>query len=164
MHSFLGNIYSHQSWECYAQRQVLHCKWINLGFGSAEGRSSTAKLRNQGCSFTRDLTGAVASRCFPHPTLSLASEQTLKDLKDPRGTNEEVRRVGLANWALLISPKFIPGVKHQFHQGFWPDQTSGNSNQPSAPFFSSASLFAGLSEIYVLYFEMNKLRPRWRQL
>ena len=39
------------------------------------------KLRNQGCSFTRDLIGAVASRCFPHPTLSLASEQTLKDLK-----------------------------------------------------------------------------------
>ena len=26
------------------------------------------KLRNQGCSFTRDLIGAVASRCFPHPT------------------------------------------------------------------------------------------------
>ena len=25
--------------------------------------------------------GAVASRCFPHPTLSLASEQILKDLK-----------------------------------------------------------------------------------
>ena len=55
------------------------------------------KLRNQGCSFTRDLIGAEASRCFPHPTLYLASEQILKDLKDPRGTNEEVRRVDLAN-------------------------------------------------------------------
>ena len=43
------------------------------------------KLRNQGCSFTRDLIGAVASRCFPHPTLSLASEQTLKDLKIYQG-------------------------------------------------------------------------------
>ena len=32
------------------------------------------KLRNQGCSFTRDLTGAVAFRYFPHPTFSLASE------------------------------------------------------------------------------------------
>ena len=39
------------------------------------------KLKNQGCRFTRDLIGAVASRCFPHPTLSLASEQTLKDLR-----------------------------------------------------------------------------------
>ena len=39
------------------------------------------KLRKRGCSFTRDLIGAVASRCFPHPTVSLASQQTLKDLK-----------------------------------------------------------------------------------
>ena len=43
------------------------------------------KLRNQGCSFTRDFLGAKASRCFPHPTLSLASEQTLKDLKRSQG-------------------------------------------------------------------------------
>ena len=43
------------------------------------------KLGNQGCSFTRDLMGAVASRCFPHPTLALASEQTLKDLKRSQG-------------------------------------------------------------------------------
>ena len=41
--------------------------------------------------------GAVASHCFPHPTLSLASEQTLKD---PRGPNMEVRR------ALLILQPF----------------------------------------------------------
>ena len=27
------------------------------------------KLRNQGCSFTRDLIGVVAFRCFPHPSL-----------------------------------------------------------------------------------------------
>ena len=27
------------------------------------------KLRNQDCSFTRDWIGAVASLCFPHPTL-----------------------------------------------------------------------------------------------
>ena len=71
------------------------------------------KLRNQGCSFTRDWIGAVASRCFPHPTLSLASEQNLKDLKDPRGTSEEVRRVDLANWALWTSLKFTTGVKYQ---------------------------------------------------
>ena len=39
------------------------------------------KLKNEGCSFTRD----EASRCFPHPTLSLASEQILKDLKRSQG-------------------------------------------------------------------------------
>ena len=43
------------------------------------------KLRNEGCSFTRDWIGAVASRCFPHLTLSLASEQTLKDMKRSQG-------------------------------------------------------------------------------
>ena len=48
----------------FCQRQVFH-----------------RKLRNTGYSFTRHRIGAVASRCFPHPTLSLASEQTLKDLK-----------------------------------------------------------------------------------
>ena len=43
------------------------------------------KLRNPGCSFTKDLIGAVASRCFPNPTLSLPSEQTLEDLKITQG-------------------------------------------------------------------------------
>ena len=43
------------------------------------------KLRNQVCSFTRDCIGEVASRCFPHPNLSLASEKTLKDLKRSQG-------------------------------------------------------------------------------
>ena len=42
-------------------------------------------LRNQGCSFTRNWIGAAASHFFPHPTLSLASEQTLKDLKRSQG-------------------------------------------------------------------------------
>ena len=31
------------------------------------------KLRKQACSFNRDSIGAVASRCFPHTTLSLAA-------------------------------------------------------------------------------------------
>ena len=43
------------------------------------------KLRNEGWSFTMDLKGAVAPLCFPHPTLSLASEQPLKDLKRSQG-------------------------------------------------------------------------------
>ena len=81
------------------------------------------KLRNQGCSFTRDWIGAVASRCFLNPTLSLASAQIWKD---PRDANVEVRRVDLANWALWTSSKVTTWVKYQFHQGFWPDQRSGN--------------------------------------
>ena len=43
------------------------------------------KLRNQGCSFVRELISVVASRCFPYPALFLASEQTLKDLKRSKG-------------------------------------------------------------------------------
>ena len=100
----------------FCQRQVFHCK-----------------LRNQDCSFTRDWISAVASRCFPHPTLSLASEQILKELKRSQGTSVEVRRVDLANWALRNLLKFTSGVKYQFHQGFWPDQRSGNPNHPSPP-------------------------------
>ena len=57
--------------------------------------------------FYQGWIGTVVSRCFPHPTLSLASEQTLKD---PRGTNVDVRRVDLANWVFRISPKFTTGV------------------------------------------------------
>ena len=34
---------------------------------------------------------------------------------------------------LYSRPKFATGVKHQFHQGFWPDQRSGNPNHPSPP-------------------------------
>ena len=41
------------------------------------------KLRNQGCCFARDLIGAVASRCFPHRTLSVTSEKTLRSEKIP---------------------------------------------------------------------------------
>ena len=91
------------------------------------------KLRNQGCSFTRYWIGAVDSRCFPHPTLSLASEQALKIWKDPRGTNVQVKRVDLTNWARRTPPKFTTGVKYQFHQGFWPDKRSGNPNYSSPP-------------------------------
>ena len=84
------------------------------------------------------LPKAGMNRCgsFPllsAPILSLASEQTLKDLKNPSGTNVEVRRVDLANWALQTSPNFTIGVKYQFHQSFWPEQRSGNPNRPSPP-------------------------------
>ena len=82
----------------FCQRQVFHCK-----------------LRTRGCGFTRDWIDAVASCCFLHPTLSLASEQIRKD---SRGTNVKVRILDLANWVFQTSPKFTTGVKYQFHQGF----------------------------------------------
>ena len=84
------------------------------------------KLRNVGYSFTRDLIGTVASRCFPHPTLSLASEQILKDLKRSQGNHVEVRSVDLTNWAVRTSPKFTTEFKYLFHKGSWPDQRSRN--------------------------------------
>ena len=43
------------------------------------------KLRKQGCSFTRDWIGVVASRFFPHPTVSLACELIFEDLKRSQG-------------------------------------------------------------------------------
>ena len=71
-------------------------------------------------------------------SLSLTSEQPLKD---PRGTNVEVRREDLANWALWTSLKFIIGVKYQFHEGFWPDQRSRNPNHPSPPDYTGWSVW-----------------------
>ena len=111
--------------ECSAQGQVLHCKRRNLGCSSAGGRSSTANSGPKAAV----LPGIEKVRQLPVPH-SLASEQTLKG---PRGTNVEVRRVDLANWALRTSPKFTTGVKYQFYQGFWPNQRSGNCNHPSPP-------------------------------
>ena len=52
----------------FCQRQVFH-----------------RKFTDQGCSSTKDWIGAIACSFFPHPTLSLASEQTLKDLKRSQG-------------------------------------------------------------------------------
>ena len=82
--------------------------------------------------FYQGWIGALASRCFPHHTLSLASEQTLKDLRRSQGHQREGDESDSANWALRTSPKFSTGVKYQFHQGFWQDQRSGNPNQPSS--------------------------------
>ena len=75
------------------------------------------KLRNQCCSFTRDWIGAVPSRYFPHSILSLASEQTLKDLKKSKG-HQRVRRVDLASWALRTLSKFITGLNISSIRGF----------------------------------------------
>ena len=67
--------------------------------------SQTQEARLQ---FYQGWIAAVASHCFPHPTGQFRE----KIWKDPRGTNEEVRIVNLANWALRTSPKFTTGVKY----------------------------------------------------
>ena len=53
--------------------------------------------------FYQGLIVTVASRCFPHPTLSSASEQTLKDLKRSQAHQLGGVRVDLANWVLRTS-------------------------------------------------------------
>ena len=59
------SLHAHEPGLQFCQRQVFQCK-----------------LRNQGCNFTRDWIGVVASRCFLHPPLSLTSEQTFSE-KNP---------------------------------------------------------------------------------
>ena len=103
---------------CSAQGQVFYCKLNHQGYISAQKYVFHRWLRNQGCSFYLVHKGAIVSHCFPPPTLSSASEQTLKDLKRFGGTTVEVRRVDLTNWALRTSPKFTTRFKYQFHEGF----------------------------------------------
>ena len=98
----------------------------------SKGRSFTTNSRTQVAVLLRmDRCGSFLLLSTPL-SLSLASEQTLKD---PRGISVKVRRVDLVNCALRTSPKFTIGVKYQFHQGFWPGQRSGNPNHTSPPLF-----------------------------
>ena len=63
-----------------------------LQFWSKESLSlQTQEPRLQ---FYQGWIGAIASRCFPHPTLSLASEQTLKDLKRSQEHQREGEEIG----------------------------------------------------------------------
>ena len=75
-------------YQCSAQGQVFHCKRRNQGCNCRQRQVFHCKLRNQD-----------TSCCFRHPTLSLASEQILKDLKRTQGHQYSVeeRRVDLAN-------------------------------------------------------------------
>ena len=63
-----------------------------------------------GTQFYQEWIGVVASHCFLHSTLFLASKQTLKNWKHPRGPNVEMRRIDLTNWALWTSQKFTTGL------------------------------------------------------
>ena len=69
-----------------------------------KGRSSTANSGTK-VAVLLGMNSAVASHCFPHPTLSLASEQALKKSEEILG-------------ALRTSPTFTTEVKYQFVQGF----------------------------------------------
>ena len=55
--------------KCSVQGHVFHSKRMNLGYSSAEGRSSTA---NSGTKAAVLPGIVVASRCFLHPPLSLS--------------------------------------------------------------------------------------------
>ena len=74
------------------------------------------------------------NRCgsFPLLSASLAFKQTLKYLKNSRDSNEEVRKVDLADWALRTSPKFATGVKYQFQHGFLTRSEIRKSQSPFA--------------------------------
>ena len=74
---------------------------------------------------------------FSAPHISLASEQTLKDLKWSQGLPRGGEESGFGCWALRTSQKFTTGIKYQFHHGFWPDHKSGNTNHPSPTIYSS---------------------------
>ena len=84
----------------------------------------------------------VLNRCGSFPLLSAPHSlfniwtDLKRSKKYPRGINVEVRRMDVANWTLRTSPKLTIEVKYQFHQGFWPEQISGNPNHPSPPICS----------------------------
>ena len=97
--------------EFSAQGQVLHCKRMNRGCSSAEGRSSTATR-------TKAAVLPWINRCGSFPLIS-APHCLFSIWKDPRGASVEVRKLDLANWVLQTSLKFITGVKYQLHQVFF---------------------------------------------
>ena len=85
----------------------------NLGTKAAvlpKGRYSTANSGTK-VAVLLGMNRCGSFRWFLHPTLSLASEQTLKDRKSFHGHQRGVRRVDLANWALRTRPKLTTGVK-----------------------------------------------------
>ena len=108
LHYFIFSCKSYQYHQYSAHGQVFHCKLRHQGRSSSQRQVPTANSGPR-LQFYWSWIGAVASRCFQHPTLSLslslslASEPTVKDLK--RGHSMDVRRVDLANWALRTSPK-----------------------------------------------------------
>ena len=89
------------------------------------------------------------NRSFQHPTLSLASEQILKDLKRCQGPQREGEESGFGWLGPKGFTKFTTGVKYQFHQGFSPDQRSGNPNHPSPPLSHHITVLSQIN-IYIL--------------
>ena len=98
----------HHHHECSAQGQVLlQGEEPRLQF--CRKQVFHRKLRNQGCSFTRDWRGAVTYRCFPHPTLSLTSKQTLQNLKRSQGHQCGGEESGYGK----LGPPDFPKIHHR---------------------------------------------------
>ena len=118
-----------------------------------KGKSSTANsgtqvavlLGTNGC-------GSFPLLSAPHSLFSIWTDLKRSE-KIPGGTNAEVRRLYLANWALRTSPKSTTGVKYRFRQGFWPDQRSRNPNLPSPPILY---IWYGIFIFYGKYFNLFK--------
>ena len=75
----------HNHNQCSAQRQVFHCKLRHQDYSSAQREGLPPQTQEPRLQFYKGWIGAVPSHCFPHSTFSLASEQTLKDLKISQG-------------------------------------------------------------------------------
>ena len=93
-----------------------------------KGRSFTANSGTKAAILPKGRTSMVNSgtkvavllgmnRCDSFPLLSAPHSlfSIWTNLKNPRGTNVEVRREDLANWVLWTSPKFTTRFKYQFH-------------------------------------------------
>ena len=121
--------------ECYAQKQVLHCKRRNLGCSSTEGRSSTA---NSG---TKAAVLLGISRCGSFPLLSTPHSliSIWKDLKRPE-KSQGPQSGGEKNGYGLTGPSGLhqnspQEINVSSIRGFWTDQRSRNPNLPSPPLY-----------------------------
>ena len=103
---------------------VLYHQWMIQISSNVEYRHRHQSVLPKGRSFTANAETMLSvllgiNRCGSFLLLSALYSlfSIWKDLKkkNPRGTNVEVRRVCLANWAVRTSSKFTTGVKYQFH-------------------------------------------------
>ena len=139
----LENEQSFYSWDAYWSVRWYglimltnsHGNMIYVLLWESKGKSFTANAGTK----VPDLLGTNRCGSFSllsaPQSISLASEQTLED---PRGTNVEVRRMDLANWALRTSPKFTKGVKCKFHPGFL---SRSEIRKSQSPFASVKSIY-----------------------
>ena len=104
--------------------------------------SSSLQAKERRLQFYQNLIDAVTSHCFPHPTITLAFQQTLKDLKISQGHHVEVKIMDLANWALWTSQKFTTIIINYIYQSVLPKGRSfiAKTHAPRLKFCPKASL------------------------